>query len=152
VHGRGAPVPVTALHEPQPRVAVAAIVMHAGLVLLGERRVPRVWQFPGGQLRFGEDFFACAERETLEETGLVIRCLRLGPTTSTVDRDPPSHYATVFVVAESDSRAARCCEPDKCHRWQWFAWDALPAPLFAPSQPLRDMRFDPFRSPSESGE
>ena len=138
--------------EPLPRVGVAAIVLHDGLVLLGERRLPRVWQFPGGHLQFGESFFACAERETREETGLQIRCLRLGPTTSTVNQDPPSHYATVFVVAESDSRAARRCEPEKCHRWRWFAWDALPTPLFAPTQALLDTGFDPFHAGVTSGE
>ena len=135
---------------PQPRVGVAAIVMHGGRVLLGERRVPRTWQFPGGHLHFGESFFACAARETMEETGLTIRCLRLGPTTSTVNRDPPSHYATVFVIAESDSSGARCCEPDKCHGWQWFHWDALPAPLFAPTQSLLDTGFDPFQCGGEA--
>ena len=54
----------------------------------------------------GETVAQAAARETMEETGLTIRCLRLGPTTSTVNRDPPSHYATVFVIAESDSSGA----------------------------------------------
>jgi len=131
---------------------VAAIVLRAGQVLLGERCVPRVWQFPGGHLHFGESFFACAERETREETGLQIRCLRLGPTTNTVQWDPPSHYATVFVIAETDSSRARRCEPDKCLGWRWFAWDALPAPLFAPCRPLLEMQFDPFRKTTVSGD
>lgn len=126
-------------------MAVAAIVVHRGRVLLGERRVPRVWQFPGGHLQFGETFFDCAAREAYEETGLRIRCRHLGPTTNTVQRDPPSHYATVFVVAECDSHHARCREPHKCGRWDWFAWHALPRPLFAPSEALLATRFDPFR-------
>jgi len=132
------------MSDPQPRVGVAAIVLHAGRVLLGERSSPRAWQFPGGHLHFGESFFACAERETFEETGLQIRCLRQGPTTSTVNRDPPSHYATIFVIAASDSPSARCCEPDKCLGWQWFDWNALPTPLFEPTQSLLDTGFNPF--------
>ncbi len=130
--------------DPQPRVAVATIVVRGNRVLLGERLVPRVWQFPGGHLQFGESFFACAQRETFEETGLRIDCRAIGPTINTVQHDPPSHYATVFVVAESDSGAARCREPDKCGRWDWFAWHALPEPLFAPSAALIVTRFDPF--------
>ncbi len=113
-------------------------------MLLGERCAPRVWQFPGGHLRFGESFFECAERETYEETGLRIHCRQQGPTVSSVQRDPPSHYATVFVVAETDSPAARCREPDRCRRWMWYSWDALPQPLFAPTLALLETRFDPF--------
>lgn len=139
------------MSDPLPRVAVAAIVVHAGRVLLGERRTPAVWQFPGGHLRYGESFFACAARETLEETGLRIRCRGQGPTTSTVLRDPPGHYATVFVVAEADSPAARCREPASCRGWRWFAWEALPRPLFAPSLALLATGFDPFACLAEGG-
>jgi len=28
------------------------------------------------------------------------------------------------------------CEPDKCARWEWFSWDALPSPLFLPVENL----------------
>jgi 8-oxo-dGTP diphosphatase len=38
---------------------------------------PGQWGFPGGHLEQQEDFFACVERETLEETGLVVRCLKV---------------------------------------------------------------------------
>ena len=55
--------------------------------------------------------------------------------------------ATIFVVAETDSATARRCEPDKCLGWQWFSWDALPRPLFAPCEPLLELRFDPFHAP-----
>ena len=133
---------------------MAAIVMRAGQVLLGERCVPRVWQFPGGHLHFGESFFACAERETREETGLQIRCLRLGPTTNTVQWDPPSHYATVFSWLPRLTRhTARRCEPDKCLGWRVVCTGKrCPHPLFAPCRPLLDMQFDPFRKTTASGD
>lgn len=50
------------LHGPEPRA------------LLLRRRKPPVglWENPGGMLEPGEDFIACARRETFEETGLVV--------------------------------------------------------------------------------
>jgi len=59
-----------------PRVGVGALVIHEGKVLLIKRGVEPSkgsWSVPGGSLKLGESLVACAERETLEETGVVIR-------------------------------------------------------------------------------
>jgi ADP-ribose pyrophosphatase YjhB (NUDIX family) len=45
----------------------------------------------------GESYFACAERETLEETGLVVRAEKLITLTSDVF-SPTKHYITIFVL------------------------------------------------------
>ncbi|KAF9774947.1 hypothetical protein IL306_006988, partial [Fusarium sp. DS 682] len=62
---------------PHPRVGVAALIYnHDGKFLTGKRigsHGAGTIQFPGGHLEYGESFLACAERETLEETGLKIR-------------------------------------------------------------------------------
>lgn len=140
---------VTTASVEVPRVGVAAIVLRRGRVLLGERlgrTGPEGWQFPGGRLAFGEDFFACAVRETLEETGLRIECRRLGPVTSTLFGQPPRHEVTVFVLALGAAGEARVREPDNCAGWHWFAWEALPQPLFAPSQTLLDSGFHPLQA------
>ena len=59
-----------------PRVGVGALVIHEGKVLLVKRGIQPskgLWAVPGGSLELGESLVACAERETLEETGVVIR-------------------------------------------------------------------------------
>ncbi len=60
----------------RPREVAAALVIHAGRVLVQTRPAGRSWQgtweFPGGKLEPGEEVRACAEREVLEEVGLVV--------------------------------------------------------------------------------
>lgn len=65
----------------------------------GYRHGSGQWQFPGGHLEVGESYFACAERETLEETGLVVRAEKLLGLTNDVF-SPTKHYITIFVLCQ----------------------------------------------------
>lgn len=59
-----------------PRPAVGAVVFKGDAVLLVQRANPPsqgMWAIPGGRVRLGETLQAAAEREILEETGVVIR-------------------------------------------------------------------------------
>jgi 8-oxo-dGTP pyrophosphatase MutT (NUDIX family) len=58
------------------------------------------WGFPGGHLEQGEDFFACVERETLEETGLEIRATKVVGLTNDKFLELDKHYVTVFTKSE----------------------------------------------------
>ncbi len=110
-----------------------------GLVLLGRRRGAHgaeSWSFPGGHLEAGESWAACARREVLEETGLELDEPRFAAVTNDVFVDEGKHYVTVFMSAAALSNDARRLEPDKCERWAWFAWAALPNPLFLPIRNL----------------
>ncbi|WEF23874.1 NUDIX hydrolase [Paracoccus sp. S3-43] len=54
--------------------AVLAVVIRDGQVLLAQRANPPdagLWGFPGGKIEFGETLHAAAERELLEETGVI---------------------------------------------------------------------------------
>lgn len=119
-------------------MGVAAVVRRGDTVLVG-RRIGAThgrdhWQLPGGHLEPFEDPFACAEREVLEETGLVVRAVGAGPWSNDVFDFERRHYVTVFVLTELADPTAEPVvrEPDKCAEWRWCTWDALPAPLFAP--------------------
>jgi len=64
----------------QPLVGVGAIIIEAGRVLLIKRgKAPLLgeWSIPGGMLEVGETLRQGAEREALEETGLVVRATEL---------------------------------------------------------------------------
>ncbi|KAK4135897.1 hypothetical protein BT67DRAFT_433285 [Trichocladium antarcticum] len=82
------------------------------------------WQFPGGHLDLGETYFACAERETLEETGLVVRAEKLIAVTDDMFDPASKHYVTIFVLCQmvGESREPKVMEPEKCEFWAWKTW------------------------------
>lgn len=138
---------MTSLDQPQhPRVGIGVIIRREGKVLLGLRRGAHgagTWALPGGHLEFGESFEACAAREAAEETGLRIATEGIGPCTNDVMPAEHRHYVTVFVLAASASGTPEVREPDKCERWAWFDWAALPEPLFLPLRHLVASGFEP---------
>ncbi|KAK2057466.1 NUDIX domain-containing protein [Colletotrichum caudatum] len=110
------------------RVGVAVIIQRKdGRIIVGQRKSSHgagTIQLPGGHLEFGESFFACAERETLEETGLRVRGAKLAGVTNDLFRDQGRHYITVFVRCEMEEEDAEPVnmEPEKCAGWWWVAW------------------------------
>jgi len=133
----------------QPRVGVGVIVLNnSGQILLGERigsHGANTWCSPGGHLEFGESVEECARRETLEECGLELKNIRLGPYTNDYFMDENKHYVTAFVIAESAGGAPQICEPEKCLQWKWFDWNQQPSPLFLPNKNLFLSGFNPLR-------
>ena len=77
---------------------------------------PGHWQFPGGHLEFGETPLACAERETLEETGLIVRADKIVAVTNDVFEESAKHYITLFV---SCRRLDEGQEPEVRKYCQW---------------------------------
>lgn len=133
-------------NELRPYIGVGVIILRDGKVLLGKRKGMHgdgCWQFPGGHLEFFEEIEACARREVLEETGLQIANLRLGPFTNDLFVAEDRHYVTLFVLAEYVEGEAQVREPHKCERWAWFGWEALPHPLFLPIENLLKQGYSP---------
>ena len=110
-----------------PRVAVGAIVLQSNRVLLVKRGHPPnegLWAIPGGCVELGETLQQAAEREILEETGLIIRA---GGPVYTFDVIVPDdagrvrfHYVIVDLLADyvsgelhpgDDAREARWVTP-----------------------------------------
>ncbi len=60
----------------RPIVGVGAVIVHEGKVLLIKRGAPPLmgeWSLPGGVVELGETLRTAAEREALEETGLIVK-------------------------------------------------------------------------------
>ncbi|KAL2756559.1 hypothetical protein ACRALDRAFT_2101450 [Sodiomyces alcalophilus JCM 7366] len=121
------------LGRPPPRVGVASVITNAqGQVVCGKRLSSHgsgTWQLPGGHLEYGESFFACAEREAVEETGLRVRGVKVVAVTNDVFDSLGKHYITVFVKCEMEQADAQpvAMEPGKCGAWFWKSWDEMRA-------------------------
>ncbi|KAL2258740.1 hypothetical protein VTK26DRAFT_7820 [Humicola hyalothermophila] len=116
-----------AAQTPTVRVGVAAIIRDSkGRMVMGVRKGSHgagTWQFPGGHLDVGESYFACAERETLEETGLVVKAEKFVAITNDIC-DATKHYITIFVLCRrvDEAQEPKVMEPHKCESWSWRTW------------------------------
>ena len=82
-------------HPQQPLVGVGALIIQSGRVVLirrGKAPLEGEWSIPGGMLELGETSRAGAEREALEETGLVVRATEL---LGVFDRVLPDSQGTI---------------------------------------------------------
>lgn len=122
------------------RVGVGAIVRREdGAILMARRRNVHgdgTWSTPGGHLEFGESPEACAARETLEETGVVVGGMRLLTTTNDVMPTDGRHYVTLWVGCSHVSGDGIPLAEHELDAVEWFAPNALPSPLFSPFEAL----------------
>ena len=94
-------------YPPVPRVAVGALVLKAGAVLLVKRgKAPSdgKWAIPGGSVELGETLQQAAEREIFEETGIRIRAVEPVYTFDFIERNRYGrirfHYVIIDLAAE----------------------------------------------------
>lgn len=85
------------------------------------------WGLPGGHQEFGESPEITAVRETLEETGLVVRpTARLGFTDDPMP-DIGRHYVTLFIRCTWVEGEPQLREPEKATAIAWLTPDELRA-------------------------
>lgn len=108
----------------RPRVAVGVVVVHEGRVLLVERaRPPSLgeWAVPGGSVELGETLAQAAEREVLEETGVVVRARGLVHAFDGISRDADGrirfHYVVVDLLADYVSGEVRAATDVSAAGW-----------------------------------
>jgi len=71
-----------------------------GRILVMKRREPKIWEFPGGGVEWGESPEKAVRREVKEETGLKISKMKLLCTTSKVYRKGNLNKHSVYIVFE----------------------------------------------------
>lgn len=113
-----------------PKVAVGAVVIEEGKVLLVKRKYPPKkgkWAIPGGSVNLGESLQAAAEREIMEETGLIIKAKEPVYTFDLIERDSKGkilfHYVVVDLSAEYVSGDIH--PADDVSDAGWFAPDEI---------------------------
>lgn len=104
----------------------AAIIVSGGKVLMVRRAVKEgqlSWQFPAGAIEDGEGAQDAAVRETLEETGLVVKAIRqIGYLAS----HPKSGREMFYTACEVVSGEARVADAEELDAIAWVALDEIP--------------------------
>ncbi len=117
----------------RPKVGIGVAIRDGDCVLMGLRKSKHgngMWGFPGGHLEGGESFEDCALRETQEETGIILAKAKLWTVYNTIFWNEDLHVACILMVADMPlGQTPRVMEPDKCDKWAWFRWGALPCPV-----------------------
>lgn len=133
----------------KPQVGTAMILIRDDKVLLMKRRgshSPGTWSTPGGHLDFGETLEACAIREAKEEVGVDVVGIRFRALTNDIFEETGKHYITIWFEGEAVGEPSLAA-PGELEEIGWFAWDALPQPLFLPLENLVRGKTYPVKQP-----
>ncbi|MDJ0382684.1 NUDIX domain-containing protein [Streptomyces sp. G-G2] len=125
--------PARAVPQPNAVVGVGLVVLDAdGRVLLGRAHDGR-WELPGGKVDPGEGFEQAAARELAEETDLRVAPGDVRVLAVQIDARSSLTRLTAAAVTGAAEGTPAVTEPHKITRWEWFAPDAIPAALYAPT-------------------
>ena len=123
----------------RPVVAVGAVIVEAGRLLLVERAHPPGagrWAVPGGQVEPGESLVSAVQREVREETGLEVEVGDVAWVGDSIGPgDPPDWHFTI-IDFWATRRAGTVRAGDDAARVEWVPIDHLGA------WPMVDSMFD----------
>ena len=110
----------------EPKVAVVVFVTDGEQVLLVERAndpAKGTWALPAGFVEPDEDPRDAAQRETLEETGLIVEITRL---LDVLHRPDPHGLADIVIAFRARVIGGALKAGDDAADARWFAHDMLP--------------------------
>ncbi len=131
-----------------PKIWMTVFLVKGQKILLG-KRLGKIengqWWCPGGHLEFGESVEVGMKREVLEETGIHLDSVILGPYTEELMKAEWLHYINLTGIAEVDDAVIPVAmEKEKCAEWKWFDWEDLPALHSSSYDTLKSMGFNPI--------
>lgn len=111
-----------------PKVDVRAAIERDGRILLVQERADSLWAMPGGWADVGDAPARAAEREVLEETGLVVRAQRLLGVydANRGHKGPLALYHAYKLLFACDWQGGERTLSDETLAVDWFTLDALP--------------------------
>jgi len=92
------------------------------------------WTCPGGKFDFGDGLLEGATRELKEETDLDL--IRAEIISVTNERAESAHFITLGFLVTEWNGTVKAMEPDEIIKGEWFALDALPKNIYAPTLKL----------------
>ncbi|MGI8644617.1 MAG: nucleotide triphosphate diphosphatase NUDT15 [Thermomicrobiales bacterium] len=112
-------------------VGVGVVVTRENAVLLVRRKFHGAgsWSTPGGYLDPGESPERAALRELKEETGITSTDPVVVGVSNDVHNDG-KHNVTFWVKVRHVGGDGVLAAPDELLAVRWFAWDALPSPIY----------------------
>lgn len=123
----------------RPGVGIGVIIQNQKKqVLIGKRKGSHApyYSIPGGHLELGETFEEGAIKEVSEETGLLIRNLKVIAVTNNLKtyKEEYKHYVSVILFTNDYEGECIVMENDKCEEWIWCHLDEIPNPQFDASE------------------
>lgn len=110
-------------------VGTGTVVVRDGTVLLvlrGEASSGTgTWAIPGGWMEWGETPASCAERETLEETGVIVGHFAVGEPVTMASASGDRWLVIIPVHAGWVSGEPQVLEPTKCPEVRWVPFEEL---------------------------
>jgi ADP-ribose pyrophosphatase len=138
-----------------PRLGVGAIVIKDNKTLLIKRGAAPgkgLWAIPGGSVELGETLQEAAEREIMEETGLVIRAGKPVYAFDFIERDDAGrirfHFAIVDIMADYVSGTLNAA--DDALEARWVSHEELMNLLITPSTSKLLKEMDFYTNPASS--
>ena len=119
----------------KPSVGVAVILTRDDKVLLMKRKGPHgpgTWTTPGGHMEFGETPEQCATREVKEEVGVEITAIRFRAVTNDLFQAERRHSVSIWMEGKIRAGEPTVIATEEASEIGWFAWEALPQPLYLP--------------------
>lgn len=80
----------------------------------------------------------------MEEAGITIKNITMGPFTNDIFEKEGKHYITLFAICEYAEGEPKIMEPEKCEGWERFRREDFPEALFLPIINLRNQGYHPF--------
>lgn len=124
------------VYFPDPKVAVSVLIKKENQVLLVQRMYdPQKghWTLPSGFVDAGEDPRQAAERECLEETGLVIRDTQL---LDVIFSQEHPRGASILIIYQAEVQSGELTPGDDANQVAYFQIDNLPPLAFASTRQI----------------